>query len=89
MDQKIKDLWNNNKLTFLLLIVPVLIAIFRNSLIDLLISNSKKIAADTQNQDTALATQEKQANDQANQIVESAEKLSQDPTKVTEDWNKE
>lgn len=88
MDSWIKDLWNKNKVLFFLLIPLVLLAFFRSTIIGLLIKDSRKIEADTENKNSALLKQETEANSKANQLVEDSKALSENKPKVDEDWYK-
>lgn len=93
LDQKLKDLWNGNKLAFWLLVIPLGLCIvaykFRSALIDLLVKDSRKIAIETEKQDDALAQQQAAAAAQAAQLVQQAQDLGKDKKPVGEDWNKQ
>ena len=92
LDQKLKDLWNGNRLAFWLLVIPLGLCIvaykFRSVIIDLLVSDSRKIAIETEKQDDALAQQQAAAAAQAALLVQQAADLAKDKPAVGEDWNK-
>ena len=88
MDQWAKDLWEKNKIVFFLLIPVILLIYFRSFFINLLLSDSRKIATEADQKDNQLSKEETQANSQSNQIIADANKLSDNKPPVTEDWNK-
>lgn len=93
LDEKLKELWKNNKLAFWLLVLPIGLCIvaykFRSVLIDLIASDGRKIAIETEQKDKDLATQQAAAAAQGQQLVQQAQDLGKDKKPVTEDWNKE
>lgn len=88
MDQKIKDLWNNNKVLFFLLIPLVAVWFGRNIIIDLLVSSSNKVVGDATGKSDKLTHESDAANAQANQIKAQADVTAAKKDPVTEDWNK-
>lgn len=88
MDEWAKNLWNNNKIVFFLAIPILLLVYFRSFVINLLLHDSRKLAADAEAKDKVLTQQATQANAQADQLVDDAQKLNQNKQEVTEDWNK-
>lgn len=88
MDEWAKNLWNNNKIVFFLLIPVILLIFFRNVIIDLLIKDSRKIGNEAEEKDRKLSQDETKANTQANQIIADADKKSENKPEVGEDWNK-
>lgn len=93
LDEKLKDLWKNNKLAFWLLVLPIGLCIvaykFRSVIIDMLVSDSRKIAIETEQKDKELAAQQAAAAAQAAQLVQQAQDLGKDKPSVGEDWNKQ
>ena len=65
IDQWIKDLWDRNKLLFILLSIPILLVIFRNFLIDLLVRNAKEKVEDAKKKDEVLSKEADDANKKA------------------------
>lgn len=84
----ISYLWDNHKVFLIIFGVAIIVYKFREVIIDLLVADSHKKMDEAKKQDAALKAEEKQANDQANQLVKEAEALSQDKPKVDEDWYK-
>lgn len=87
MDQRIRDLWNSNKIVFFLLIPLIALYFARNWLIDLLVKNSNKTVSDTTAQSEALNLDETVANTKADQIVADADKQVADKPIVDEHWD--
>jgi hypothetical protein len=89
VNQDLKTLWNNNRI-FLILLIPVILIIkFRSILIDIIVNASKQQIQNAQNKDAKLKGKEDQANAQANQLVDEANKLgSQERPPVDADWYK-
>lgn len=81
-------LWAQYKVFFILCGVLVLIFKFREVIIDLLVSSSRKTVQDAVKQDQVLRGEEKQANDQANQLRKEASDLAANKPVIDEDWNK-
>lgn len=88
MDEKIKNLWNNNKLVFFILIPLIALWFARNILIDLLVSSGNKIVGDTTAKSDGLKHDQDVANTQADQIKADADKAASKKDPVGEDWNK-
>jgi hypothetical protein len=86
-DQDLKKLWNTDKMFLFAFGALVLFIKFRDILISLLVSSSKRIDTNAQKQDTKLAAQENQANTQANALAAQAAALPSTETPVSEDWN--
>lgn len=81
-------LWDQYKLFLIGFGILILIFKFRSLIIDLLVSDSRKVVSDTVKQDAALKKEENVANDQANQLRKQAEDLGKNKSSVDEDWNK-
>ena len=88
MDEKIKNLWINNKVLFFILIPLIAVFFLRNIIIDLLISGGHKALDEAKKKSDELKNDSSVANTKANQIIEDANKASENKPKVTEDWNK-
>lgn len=99
MDEKLKtlwesakteasNLWSKNKILFFLIIPLIILAIFRDVLIQLLVSSSKKILTETKAKDEDLKGQANSLNSQANQLIDDANKKSENKPTVDEDWYK-
>lgn len=81
-----KDLWNDNKTIFIVLIPLIAVIFGRNLLMSLIVSNAKKTIMNATQQDTKLASQENAANTQADQLIKTADSLPSQEQPVTEDW---
>lgn len=84
----ISYLWDNHKFFLIIFGVAIIAYKFREVIIDLLVADSHKKVDEAQKKDAILKSEEKQANDQAEQLIKEAEALSQDKPKVDEDWYK-
>lgn len=82
------DLWEKDKLFFILFGVVILIVKFRSLLVDLIVSDSANVLKNAEKDDSALAKDEKANNQAADQLVQHAQQLSSQEGKVTDDWNK-
>lgn len=82
------DLWKNNKLFLIAFGAIILIIKFRSLLIDLIVSDSKKVFDNAKKQSDTLKSEEDSANKKANDLVASADKKLQEKPTVDEDWNK-
>ncbi len=88
MNDKIKNLWNNNRLVFFLLIPFIALFFLRNILIDMLVSSGNKVVSDTSKKSDELKQESVVADTKANQIIEDADKARKDQPKVGQDWDK-
>jgi hypothetical protein len=88
MDQKLKDLWNNNKIVFFILLPLIAIWMFRNILIDLLIGSSHQLTQDATGKDQVLANEEAAAKAKAEQLQQQAAAAGQNKPEVGADWYK-
>lgn len=84
----LSTLWNQYRGFLIIFGILILIVKFRSAIIDLLISDSRKIVSDTVKQDAQLKVEENQANDQANQLRREADQLGKNKAVIDEDWNK-
>ena len=87
MEQDLKDLWVNNKIFVILFGVIILIVKFRSLFASFLISDSKKTFENAVAKDSTLKTEENDANQQANALVEKAKTETLSTPPVDEDWN--
>lgn len=83
-----KTLWNNHKLFLIFFGGLILIVKFRDVLIDILVSSSKKLLQDTKDKDTVLAGEEQKAKDDANALVQKAKEEPLKEKPVDDDWYK-
>lgn len=83
-----KTLWDNHKLFLIFFGALILIVKFRDVLIDILVSSSKKLLQDTKDKDKVLVNEENKAKDDAAALVQKAkdEPLKEKP--VDDDWYK-
>lgn len=90
--EKIKQmaisLWTNSKSLIIISAILIFIIKFRDLLISLIISDSKKLEADAKKKDADLSKQENQANDEANKLVDKAKQESLEKPPVNDDWYK-
>jgi hypothetical protein len=85
---KLKEVWEKNKLFILILIPLLILAKFRDLVIDILVSSSKKLMEKTKKADAQLKQEQDSANNAANKIISDADKLSENKPDVDEDWYK-
>jgi hypothetical protein len=85
---KLKEVWEKNKLLILIIIPLLLLAKFRDVIIDILVSSSKKLVDKTEKKDVALKKEQDRANDEANRIIAEADRKSENKPEVDEDWHK-
>jgi hypothetical protein len=86
--QKLKEVWEKNKLLILIIIPLILLAKFRDLIIDILVSSSKKLVEKTTKDSAELKQEQDAANNEANQIIADADKKSENKPKVDKDWHK-
>jgi hypothetical protein len=86
--QKMKDIWNKNKLLILIVVPLILLAKFRDILISLIVASGKRLMEKTKQQDGKLKQEQDDANNKANQIVDDANKKSENKPPVDDDWYK-
>lgn len=91
MDNWIKNLWNNNKILFFVLLPLVLIVFFRDLIMELLIGSVRKEVRETKDKDAKLKAEQDAANKEAERLKAEADKIDKDiengkdPDK---DWHK-
>jgi hypothetical protein len=93
MDEKIKNLWNNNKILFFLLIPLIALWIFKDVLFSLLASSARKTADEARKEDDKLKAQADELDKQAaitKAEADAAGKRIADRKEedVDEDWHK-
>lgn len=90
MDEKIKALWANNKLLFLLALPLLLLFLFRDLLFSILVGSARKTFQKATEVDQKLATEQKTAEDAGNAAQADAAELEKKAKSATvdEDWNK-
>lgn len=88
LNTPIKSLWENNKGFIIVFGLLILIIQFRQVILDMLISGARKELDTAKTKDAQLASEEKQANDQANKLVDEAKHLSDNKPEVKDDWYK-
>lgn len=84
----IKDLWNNNKIFFIIFGILILIVKFRDILINILVSGGKAEMDKATKQDEKLAVEENKAKTDADKLVEQAKEELNKEKPVDENWNK-
>ncbi len=90
MDQWIKDLWNKNKLVFILLLPIVLIVFFKDLIFSYLVKSSNDKVDKTKAKDEELKQKAKAANEQADKAKQEADKLEKEIKDIEgdEDWHR-
>lgn len=92
MWSKFKAFWANlplqAKLVAIAGFVAVVVAKYRDVLMNLILTSANRLMKKTEDKDAELAKQENQAKSEANKLVEEANKLPEGKPTVTEDWYK-
>lgn len=93
MDEKIKNLWNNNKILFFLLIPIILIVVFRDLILALLFGSARKTVEQAKAEDAKLTTESNAANLEAEKLKAEADMLAKQigarkESDIPLDWNK-
>jgi hypothetical protein len=88
IDQDAKDIWNDSKVFFIIFAIVIAIVKFKDVLAGILVAGGKTTLDNAKKEDTALATQETQANTSADRLVEKAKEESTDKPPVDDNWNK-
>jgi len=90
MDNWIKNLWNSNKLLFLLLLPLVFIIFFKDLILEYLIGSARKMSNEAQEKDHVLQTEEEKLNLEAENMRAKAAQLGENANNVGKDenWNK-
>ena len=97
MDEKIKNLWNNNRLLFWILFpliaIVVLVFTFRDLILALLIGSARKTSEEAKKQDQTLQNQINEQEKQAaleQQKADDAQKRIDDrkDSDISDDWYK-
>lgn len=84
----VDTLWKEYRAFLIVFGIIILIVKFRDVIIDLIVGSAKQTVDNTEKKDAQLKSEEKQANDQANQLRQEANTLSDNQAPVTDDWNK-
>jgi hypothetical protein len=85
---KLKEVWNKNKILFFIIIPLILLAKFRDLIIDFLVASGKRLMDNARKQDQQLRNEANSANNQANQLIANADKKDDNKPLVDEDWHK-
>jgi hypothetical protein len=85
---KLKEVWEKNKLLVLIIVPLLLLAKFRDVIIDILVSSSKKLVDNTEKKDVVLKREQDRANDEADRLIADADRKSENKPEVDEDWHK-
>jgi len=84
----VSDLWQRDK-AFLVVFFAIIVALkFNSALISIISLSAKRLFNSTTATTNALQKEENSANDQANKLVEDANKLPNSEGNVNDDWNK-
>jgi anionic cell wall polymer biosynthesis LytR-Cps2A-Psr (LCP) family protein len=88
INQPLADIWEKDKVFFIIFGLVILVAKFRGVLIDLIVGQAKKTVDSAQKEDEKLSKEEKSDSDQADALVAKSDELPKEEPKVTEDWYK-
>jgi len=93
MDEKIKNLWNNNKLLFFILLPLVLLFVFRDLVLSLLIGSARRVTGAAKAEDEKLKSESSQIEREADKTKVEADEISKrienrKEDDISEDWNK-
>lgn len=90
MDTWIKQLWNNNKILFCLLLPLVLLFFFRDLILSFLVGSARLLVARAKEKDEALKDQLSDALNKADRLKDEADALGDtaNDLQIDEDWNK-
>ena len=88
LNTSVKELWEKDKVFFILFGIIIITIKFRDIIIDILVSSSKRVLTDSEIKDTTLAKQESEANKAANALVNRANEAPLKEKPVDENWNK-
>jgi hypothetical protein len=87
LNTDLRELWAKDKVFVILFGVILAIIKFRQGLIGLAVWSGKSLFNSTTTTTSNIQQQENQANNQANQLVDDANKLPSTETPVSDDWN--
>lgn len=88
MIQKLKDLWNKDKFLFIGLAALLLLATFRDAIIDLLVGSARNIGEKAQEKNNDLKAKEDAANQQAEALLQDIKAKENQPPVTDVDWYK-
>jgi zona occludens toxin (predicted ATPase) len=93
MDEKIKGLWNSNKILFFLLIPIILIFVFRDLIMSILIGSARKVSENAKKEDEQLKSKADEAERQSELEKQKADLIAdrienRKEEDVSEDWHK-
>ncbi len=93
MDEKIKNLWNNNKILFFILIPLIILYVLKDVIFALLGASARKTTEKAKEEDSKLKDQANQANLEAEKLKSQADSLEEKidnrtSDDVPEDWHK-
>ena len=88
VNQDLKDLWDKDRLFLITFGVIILFVKFRDLLISILLNSANRVQASAKKSDSKLASQENNANNEANALVEDAHNVAQDEAPVDSNWYK-
>lgn len=85
---KLKEVWNKNKILFFIIIPLLIIAKFRDVIIQILVASGKKLMEQARKQDGQLRQEANDANNKANSLINQADGRDDNKPPVGEDWHK-
>jgi cell division protein FtsB len=93
MDEKIKNLWNNNKILFILLIIPITLWFLKDIIFAMVASSARKTAEEARKEDGKLSEEVTRLDKEAAVTKAEADAAGKRVTNrkeedVDEDWHK-
>lgn len=91
MDEWLKNLWEKNRLVFLLLLPLILLIVFKDVVISMLLSGARKEAQKAKEEDAKLEKEQDKINDEADKLKAQADALEtkiKEGDPANEDWHK-
>lgn len=89
MDEKIKSMWQNNKILFFLLIIPITLWFLKDIIMSMLVRNANSELQETKDKDKELAADIDSAKAQAQVLKASSDQKEAEIAKIKDDadWN--
>lgn len=88
LNADINELWQNDKIFVILFGLIILVIKFRQILIDIIVSGSKRLFENTQKSSDESKAKEDDYNSSAEKLIEDAESLGKSNPPVGDDWYK-
>lgn len=88
MDSWIKGLWAKNKIFFILLLPVIILAIFKDILMEYLIGSARKMTREAREKDGKLKSDLDKINAKADEMKRQADELGKEDPEDDPDWHK-